>query len=72
MVLTGDVWVELIELGVLDGQETCALCPERPLLLLDVARAPVLLCAEHARRVSAQLQADLSQLAARAPGPAPT
>jgi hypothetical protein len=62
MVLSGVMWRELIELGMLDGDETCALCRERPRVLLDVARAPILLCAAHTRAVIAQLQADAAQL----------
>ncbi len=63
MVLSDQVWRELIELGMLDGDETCALCRERPIILVDVARAPVLLCERHARAVVAQLQVDLEQAA---------
>ena len=55
-------WRELIELGVLDGDETCALCRERPLVLLDVARAPILLCAVHADEVMKQLRHDLESV----------
>jgi hypothetical protein len=62
MVLSALVWHELIDLGVLDGSETCALCRERPLILLDAARAPVLLCPAHARALAGQLDADLKQL----------
>jgi hypothetical protein len=62
MVLSEDVWSELVSLGMLDGQETCALCRERPLVLVDVARAPILLCAAHARETAAQLAADLRAL----------
>lgn len=60
MVLSGDVWREL---GMLDGHETCVLCRERPLVLLDVARAPILLGAAYARHVIRQLGSDLEQLA---------
>jgi hypothetical protein len=63
-----DVWAELIELGVLDGQETCALCREQPCVLVDVARAPILLCASHARTTLEQLESDLQQLAHPAAG----
>jgi hypothetical protein len=62
MVLTAQVWHELIDLGVLDGEETCALCRERPQILLDAARAPVLLCPAHAQVLADQLFADLKQL----------
>ena len=62
MVLSEAEWRELIELGALDGDETCALCGERPLVLLDVARAPILLCAVHAQEVAKQLQRDLGGL----------
>lgn len=64
MVLSEDVWAELVTLGMLDGQETCALCRERPLVLLDVARAPILLCGAHAQQAAEQLLADLRHLAA--------
>ena len=66
MILTGDVWAELIELGLLTGAETCALCFEPPRVLVDVARAPILLCAAHAAATLQQLQADL-QVLDRAP-----
>jgi hypothetical protein len=62
MVLSADVWAELVQLGLLDGEETCALCPLRPAILVDVARAPILLCRDHAQRTVAQLLADLSAL----------
>lgn len=62
MVLSALVWHELTDLGVLDGHETCALCRERPQILLDAARAPVLLCPAHARALADQLDADLKQL----------
>lgn len=62
MVLTPTLWHELIDLGLLDGAETCALCPAAPHILLDVAKAPVLLCPTHARNLVALLQADLQQL----------
>jgi hypothetical protein len=62
MVLSDDVWAELISLGMLDGKETCALCRERPLVLVDVARAPILLCAAHARETAEHLLADLRAL----------
>ena len=63
MVLSEDVWRELIEVGLLEGDETCALCRERPVVLLDVAHAPILLCAAHTQVVITQLQSDLGQLA---------
>jgi len=66
MVLSGDVWGELIELGVLIGDETCALCAERPVVLVDVARAPILLCPTHAAATLRQLQADVQDSAAHA------
>ena len=69
MVLTGEVWGERIELGVLSGGETCALCFEPPRLLVDVARAPILLCPAHAASTLQQMQADLQALAS-APRPA--
>ena len=62
MLLTDEVWGELIELGVLTGQETCALCFEPARVLVDVARAPILLCPAHARTTFQQLQADLQAL----------
>ena len=62
MVLTGEVWGELIELGVLTGEETCALCFEPPAVLVDVARAPILLCPAHALSTLNSLQADLLAL----------
>jgi hypothetical protein len=63
MVLSATLWRELIELGMLDGEETCAQCRERPLVLLDVARAPILLCAAHARALQTELEKDLEQIA---------
>ena len=63
MVLSGEVWSELMELGLLRGDETCALCFERPLLLVDVARAPILLCPAHAQATLRQIQTDLQVLA---------
>ena len=63
MVLSDDVWAELVQLGLLDGQETCALCRERPSVLVDVARAPILLCVRHAQATVDQLLADLAALA---------
>ena len=63
MVLSGEVWSELMELGLLRGDETCALCFERPLLLVDVARAPILLCRAHEQATLRQLQADVQALA---------
>ena len=68
MVLSNDVWAELIQVGLLDGQETCALCRERPTVLIDVARAPILLCARHAQATADQLLADLHHLADPATG----
>ena len=62
MVLSAQVWHELIDLGLLDGEETCALCGERPEILLDAARAPVLLCPAHGQVIADQLSADLKQL----------
>jgi hypothetical protein len=62
MVLSADVWAELVQLGLLDGDETCALCRLRPTLLVDVARAPILLCRDHAHTVAEQLLADLAAL----------
>ena len=62
MVLTGEVWGELIELGLLTGAETCALCFEPPRVLVDVARAPILLCPAHALGTLHSLQADLQAL----------
>ena len=62
MVLSEDVWRELMEIGLLEGEETCALCRERPVVLLDVARAPILLCAEHANQIIAKLQTDLESV----------
>ncbi len=62
MVLTGAVWGELIELGLLTGQEACALCFEPPAVLVDVARAPILLCPAHALSTLRALQADLLAL----------
>jgi hypothetical protein len=64
MVLTRAVWSELIELGLLNGDETCALCPQPAVVLVDVARAPILLCPQHARSTLQQLQADLHDCAA--------
>jgi hypothetical protein len=64
MLLSSETWSELTELGVLEGQETCALCAERPQILVDVARAPILLCPAHAQSTLAQLQADLHDCAA--------
>ena len=63
MVLSDNVWAELVQLGLLDGQETCALCRERPSVLVDVARAPILLCTQHAQATADQLLADLAALA---------
>ena len=62
MILTGEVWGELIELGVLTGEETCALCFEPPAVLVDVARAPILLCPAHALSMLRTIQADLLAL----------
>jgi hypothetical protein len=67
MVLSAQVRGELLELGVLEGEETCALCRERPRILLDAARAPVLLCPAHAQSLADQLNADLQQLADEKP-----
>lgn len=67
MVLSNDLWAELAQLGLLDGQETCALCRLRPSVLVDVARAPILLCVQHTRATAEQLLADLHALAAPAP-----
>jgi hypothetical protein len=64
MVLSALLWHELIDLGVLEGHETCALCRERPQILLDAARAPVLLCPAHAQAIAGQLADDLNQLTA--------
>jgi hypothetical protein len=68
MVLSSAAWSELIELGVLEGEETCALCAERPLILVDVARAPILLCPAHALATLTQIQADLNDWAMRPGG----
>lgn len=62
MLLTAPLWRELTDLGVLEGEETCALCRERPQILLDAARAPVLLCPAHARSLADQLIADLARI----------
>ena len=67
MVLSAQVWGELLDLGLLAGDETCALCRERPRILLDAAKAPVLLCLAHARLLADQLNADLHQLVHAAP-----
>lgn len=61
MLLSEMVWRELMGVGLLEGDEVCALCPERPLVLLDVARAPILLCTAHATEVVRQLQVDLEE-----------
>ncbi len=63
MLLSPEAWAELIELGVLEGDATCVLCRERPQILVDVAREPVLLCALHARDVAQTIQIDLQELA---------
>ena len=63
MILSSDVWAALIELGVLTGEETCVLCFEPARVLVDVARAPILLCPAHAAATLQQLQADLQALA---------
>ena len=63
MLLSPVAWAELIELGVLDGDDTCVLCRERPQILVDVAREPVLLCALHAQAVAQTIQIDLQELA---------
>jgi len=68
MVLSSEVMGELIELGVLSGDETCALCTEPPVLLVDVARAPILLCAAHAAATLRQLQTDLQACAVHPAG----
>ena len=77
MVLSSNAWSELtlapaasagVELGVLEGEETCALCAERPLILVDLARAPILLCPAHAQATLAQIQADLDDWAMRPGG----
>jgi hypothetical protein len=62
MLLSEMVWRELTEVGLLEGDEACALCAERPLILLDVARAPILLCSAHATDVVRQLQGDLEKI----------
>jgi len=62
MLLSETVWRELMEVGLLEGDEACALCAERPLILLDVARAPLLLCSAHATDVARQLQVDLERI----------
>ena len=66
MLLSTTVWNELIELGLLGGDETCALCLAPPQVLVDVARAPILLCPAHARATLQQIQDDLQSLAAPA------
>jgi len=66
MRLSSDVMGELIELGLLNGDETCALCAEPPVLLIDVARAPILLCPTHAATTLRQLQTDLESCASQA------
>jgi hypothetical protein len=63
MLLSPAAWAELIELGVLEGDATCELCRERPQILVDVAREPVLLCADHARAIAQSIQIDLQELA---------
>ena len=65
MMLTAELWRELLEFGLLDGNETCALCRERPVVVLDVAQSPVLLCESHTRKVVEQLQKDLEELVRR-------
>ena len=65
MLLSSAAWQELIDLGVLQGEETCALCFEQPAILVDVAKAPILLCPAHARATLAQIQRDLEVWAAR-------
>ncbi len=64
MMLSSAAWSELIDLGVLQGEETCALCFERPAILVDVAKAPILLCPAHARATLEQIQSDLQVWAA--------
>jgi hypothetical protein len=54
MLLSPVAWAELIELGVLDGDDK---------ILVDVAREPVLLCALHAQAVAQTIQIDLQELA---------
>ncbi|HLE27365.1 MAG TPA: hypothetical protein VI793_04565 [Anaerolineales bacterium] len=68
MVLTEDVWRESLDLGLLDGDETCALCHERPVILLDVARKPTLLCETHVHTVVEQLLNDLKDVEREASG----
>ena len=63
MVLSEQMWRELIDLGVLEGDETCNLCREQPRILLDAARAPVLLCPAHAQLLAEQLLTDLKYIA---------
>ena len=62
MTLTAELWRELLDFGLLEGNETCALCRECPVVMLDVAQSPVLLCEDHTRKVVEQLQKDLEQV----------
>ncbi len=64
MVSSSEVWSELIELGLLSGDESCALCAERPAVLVAqrLARAPILLCPAHAHATLQQIHIDLQAL----------
>jgi len=62
MMLTAELWRELLDFGLLEGEETCALCRERPVVMLDIAKSPLLLCEIHTRQIVEQLQNDLEKV----------
>lgn len=59
MILDRILWNELVEIGVLTGEETCLRCGLPPAVLWDNAHAPVLLCLQHARELHGELGHDM-------------
>lgn len=54
---------ELLELGVLAGDETCVLCDADPVILVEVGHTPLLFCQPPAREIGEQLLNDGAGLA---------
>lgn len=50
---------ELIDLGVITGDEPCAMCEKGAVIIWEVASSRLLLCAEHAQYLGTHLLKDV-------------
>ena len=50
---------ELIETGVITGNETCAMCEKEPVIIWAIDPGPLLLCGEHTQYLGTHLLKDV-------------